>query len=416
MIKTKKQMFIVLGVFTLVMLLGTVTYAFFNYTRTGTANTISTGQINFLTTQSNTLSLTNVFPIASSEVTNANLDEVEIRIQGDTTYSGGEEFEITIEGLTNTIGTSPNEKTIPINFIATYIPTASGDDIGSAAVSDYFSERGSTTTVYSLTETGVAENGKQILVGYIPANGEIDGTLKVSAYIDSSNIAISDTYYENVTTTPTPSAPNDEYGTTTEWVAGRTVLTTDEWNALQNSQTPLSFKIKAESNEGVWAKKPGAIEDCPGCQFMYSTIPMYTSWNTQSQTPTELTSGLSDSYLDVVNTSGKNYFLGVKLNGSNQVTNAYVCGLYNGTKPFCIEGISDGTNYSSNSSYINSSSLWNNTCTVGNVGLENEYIQCDSGGGMPSAGTDLTGYVSVSISHTNGCAVYGDGEFECFES
>ena len=32
----------------------------------------------------------------------------------------GEEFEITIVGVNNTIGTSPNEKTIPINFIARY--------------------------------------------------------------------------------------------------------------------------------------------------------------------------------------------------------------------------------------------------------------------------------------------------------
>ena len=254
--KNKQAKLMIIGVAILVIGLVGITYAFFNYTRTGTANTISTGQINFLTTQGDTLSITNVFPIASSEVANANLDEVEVRIQGDTTYSGGEEFVITIEGVNNTIGTSPNEKTLPINFVASYARTATGDNIGSAAVSSYTSERGSTTAVYQLTESGIATDGKQVLVGFIPANGEIDGTLKISAYIDASNIAISDTYYENAPT-PTPSgsplaSPNDEYGTTTEWVDGRTVLTTDEWNELQNSQTPLSFKIKAVSQEGTW--------------------------------------------------------------------------------------------------------------------------------------------------------------------
>ena len=36
MIKSKKQMYIVIGAFALVLTLLTSTYAFFNYTRTGT--------------------------------------------------------------------------------------------------------------------------------------------------------------------------------------------------------------------------------------------------------------------------------------------------------------------------------------------------------------------------------------------
>ena len=60
MIKTKKQMFITIGVFTLVLMLGTVTYAFFNYTRTGSRNIIKTGRISFSTEQNGTLNLTNI--------------------------------------------------------------------------------------------------------------------------------------------------------------------------------------------------------------------------------------------------------------------------------------------------------------------------------------------------------------------
>ena len=51
MIKSKKQMFTIISVFALVILLGTVSYAFFNYTRTGISNTIRVGRIYFNTTQ-----------------------------------------------------------------------------------------------------------------------------------------------------------------------------------------------------------------------------------------------------------------------------------------------------------------------------------------------------------------------------
>ena len=94
MIKNKKQMFIVIGVFTLVLMLGTVTYAFFNYTRTGTANTIKVGRISFVTRQTSTINLTNVFPIDSTNVDTDtdNVDELVIEITGDTDYAGGIEY------------------------------------------------------------------------------------------------------------------------------------------------------------------------------------------------------------------------------------------------------------------------------------------------------------------------------------
>ena len=47
MVKSKKQMFIVISAFLVVLMLFTTTYAFFNYTRTGTSNIIKTGRIYF---------------------------------------------------------------------------------------------------------------------------------------------------------------------------------------------------------------------------------------------------------------------------------------------------------------------------------------------------------------------------------
>ena len=61
MIQNKKQMFALIGAFILTIVLSTVTYAFFNYTRTGTANNIRTGRIAFTSSQSGTFNLTNVF-------------------------------------------------------------------------------------------------------------------------------------------------------------------------------------------------------------------------------------------------------------------------------------------------------------------------------------------------------------------
>ena len=58
MIKTKGQMLIIIAVFMSILLLGTTAYAFFNYTRTGTANVIRVGRISFVTRQTNTISLT----------------------------------------------------------------------------------------------------------------------------------------------------------------------------------------------------------------------------------------------------------------------------------------------------------------------------------------------------------------------
>ena len=110
MIKSKKQIFLVISVFALVMLLGTVTYAFFNYTRIGTSNTIKVGRIAFNSTQDNTINLSNVFPTTSNNLDNTNSDTVTINITGDTTYTEGIEYKVTLEQVNNTI----NGKEVPI--------------------------------------------------------------------------------------------------------------------------------------------------------------------------------------------------------------------------------------------------------------------------------------------------------------
>ena len=248
MIKSKKQMFLIIGVFTLILLVTSVTYAFFNYTRTGALNVLRTGNIYFNTTEGTALNITNAFPMTSTEAENATLDSVTVGIVGNTEYSDGEEFLISLVDVNNTV----NNKKIPMNYIATYT-VANNGTIGTSSNNYWEAREDKDANIYKLSSTGDVINGEKVLVGYIDNTGSgINGTLTIKAYIDADRIAITDTY--NGTNTPT-----DNMGTTSNWVNGRTVFTTTEWNSL--TSTGISFKIKAESQEGIWVEEPLSRND-----------------------------------------------------------------------------------------------------------------------------------------------------------
>ena len=407
-----KKLFLFLGIVGVLLVLTGVTYAFFNYTRTGGANNLGTGRISFLSTQNNTLNLTNLFPVTEDKLNASTLDAVTITIQGDTTYAEGEEYLISLTGLNNTI----NGKTIPINYIA---EVSSTGNIGTSD-SNYFDNRETaSTSIYKLNSTGQVKEGEQVLVGFIK-NGAtgVNGSITIKAYIDGERLVISDTLEDGDI-----SVPGYTNKTTSEWVNGRTVLTTTEWNSFQNSPTPISFKIRAESNEGIWVEEPAGdptmSEMCPDCVFEYSTTGFWTTWNTNSQTPSVLTSSdYSTNYEDVITASGKNFFLGLKLNGSNQIEKAYACGLYNGTMPFCIEGYSDGTKYEANKTILQDAGFWNNTCSVETYDEGTEYEHGETYCAPPTTGvvganTHSDGYVDAGFGAGGVCYVHSDGGVGC---
>ncbi len=315
-----------------------VSYSFFNYTRTGDENNVRTGRIFFNTTEGDALNLTNMFPMTSSEAASANLDSLTIGIVGDTNYPDGEEFRISIVDVNNTV----SNKEVPLNFTATYT-AASGGTIGTSN-DNYMTARNSKdATIYKLTTSGAIEEDKEVLVGYID-NGVtgISGTLTIKAYIDADRIAITDTY------NGPQSTPNDQNGTTSEWVRGREVFTTTEWNGI--SSNPISFKIKAESNEGIWvginnpSPSPtptnlGTIDSCPGCKFIY-TENRY-SYGTNGSSLSEITAN-NDVLVDDYRTLNKDYFLGFKME-NNIIAEAYVCEVKpdspNQGTPFCLRGL-----------------------------------------------------------------------------
>ena len=318
MTNKKANALMILGLFVLIGMIGGLTVAFFNYTRTGSPNTITTGHIEFSSSQE-LLELSNAFPISTSDAITdtSNTDEAIITISGNTTYSTGVEYLITTEDTHVTIGTGITAKTVPISIAIT--PEKTGDlgtEANGLTSGDYWQQRGSTTSYYTNLYDGIGD-GKKVMAGYIaPGQTGVNGTISIKAFFDKDKIAITDTYsgystktyYEinspltqeqltscvsylsglsateafcNGTGTITRygmtytfqealdnsvinttqrnnlinagiirEAYTDET-TTPNWVKWqRTVLTTSEWNELAN--TPLSFKVKVEANEGVW--------------------------------------------------------------------------------------------------------------------------------------------------------------------
>ena len=498
MIKSKKQMYLIIGVFTLVMMLGTITYAFFNYTRTGSANTIKTGRIAFNSSQGESINLTNMFPIDVSEgIPNdaTKVGSVTINVTGDTTYTEGVEYLVTVVNVQNTIGTGYNKKTVPISVDISIENNVSNNSVTTLGISDdeYFDNRGSTSSIYKvLFEDTIVEND-QLVAGYIaPGSTGINGNIIVKAYFDSAKIAISDTYqptevyklasnmsqstknyceyyvdYEwtnryllplsgsettkafcNGTGTRGGLTFNEAiiYGwfnysalhnlesfnvvefaysndTSNEWINGRTLFTTEEWNSLQ--QNGVSFKIKVEANEGIWVPS-GKIDSCPGCKFMYSDVHLYPTWTTLDYDnidninvdgPSVITSGLYDRYFDVVKYSGKRFFTGVVLNENNQATNVYSCGIKDDV-PFCIEGRPDGTKYYANHDLLQSEVIFNNTCETQSeyyTDPEDFYTYCvdDNASGSLYAYSYYLGDANVGVQDGDGCFVSPTGYFAC---
>ena len=91
----RKKLLIILPVIALVALVVGVTYAFFNYTRTGQVNNLSTGTIYFVTEESeSSVSVTNFFPTASTGTNVNNSTSMTITVTGGTTYEYGIDYEV----------------------------------------------------------------------------------------------------------------------------------------------------------------------------------------------------------------------------------------------------------------------------------------------------------------------------------
>ncbi len=219
--KKKKTLFMVLGLLMLVSTLVGVSIAFFNYTRTGSPNSIAVGNIYFNSNYT-AVTLENVFPIDKANVLTDtdNVMTINVSIQGNTSYPGGIDYKVTASNVRITT----NGKNIPLSVNVT------SSDLPNNSV-----------TLYSYEDGTILQNDSEFAVGHIPPNTNVNGTITLRVYIDGNQVAVSDTY---------DGTESDNMGTTSDWVRGRTVLTTTEWNALQTSG--IGFSVKVSADEGVY--------------------------------------------------------------------------------------------------------------------------------------------------------------------
>ena len=196
LIKSKKQMFAVIAVFTLLLFVGGTTYAFFNYTRTGAQNTVRTGTINFNSSQTNnTVSITNLFPISATDINNPsyenNIGKVEITVTGDTTYSGGIEYKLSIVNPVVTATANNETVTLPLSFVVTTESITTGEAPNQVTTNlgtlrnDYFgsaTRSSATTPIYSILAGSSPEQveEKDIFAGFIPANTSVNGKVVIN--------------------------------------------------------------------------------------------------------------------------------------------------------------------------------------------------------------------------------------------
>lgn len=189
----RKSILSVVGITIALIALVGVTYAFFNYTRTGSENVIKVGRISFNTEQGPTINLINVFPIdkVNANTDTDNVGSVTIHVTGDTTYTEGVEYLVTAMDVNNTIG----NKVVPIGIDVNY-EEITGKEIGTSD-SGYFTNRGGNTSLYINLAKDYLKYNNRLIAGYIkPDTAGIDGNITITAFIDKDKIAISDTYPE----------------------------------------------------------------------------------------------------------------------------------------------------------------------------------------------------------------------------
>ena len=220
---SKQILLSVIGVAILVVAVVGVSFAFFNYTRTGPANSISTGQIHFETSQS-VVSVSNLFPVDSGDVTastSANVATTTVTIRGWTNWDAGINYTVT--------ATDVDMKGLPIKVKV----FTTGDMLSGATLLG----NGAATT---LTNNATIASGNIAKSTTAPSTMP-EGTIKVVAFLDAGDIIITDT-----PTTGEGSTAPEGYTNGTD-VSGKTRVSTDTWNAL--ATTPATFKIKVEANE-----------------------------------------------------------------------------------------------------------------------------------------------------------------------
>ena len=212
----KQFLLSVIGIAILVVAVVGVSFAFFNYSRTGTeVNGLTVGSINFTGNVSG-IQLNNAFPVsdvtaAATNVSTADVAIVTVTISGNTTYANGIDFTVTAVPETG--------NDLDSDLITTSVTTS---NLTGATIKE------SATTLKSGTQSTV------LVSGNIPNKTTItNGTITIKLYVSNADVLISDT--------PTDAG-------TIAYADGREIISTSAWNAKK-----YSFKIDIWAVQGTGA-------------------------------------------------------------------------------------------------------------------------------------------------------------------
>ena len=336
MSKHKSSIIAVLAVFGMILITAGVTYAFFTYTKVGTTvNTITADSITFhydeKTNKGHGISITDAMPVEhnSSAMEDSN-NIFDFKITSSTTQGLSVPYTVTAK-----LNSGSDE--VMGDIVDMYLTEVTNkgevnEDEDATALFDTY-KKFNTLQPYSEAKAGTVE--KVILTDTVTSsNSPYDKDYRLRMWVDEQA-----NYAEMVcsNTTYTTEADCKEHSGT--------------WNYKYNNKTfSITVNVYATGETIEIPTPTPTIASCPGCRYLYTTTKLYPSTNGYERDASILAlTDTKEDYNDVIEESGKQYFLGVILSDGDHgtVERAFACGIKgeepNQGVPFCIEATSDSS-------------------------------------------------------------------------
>ena len=310
--QVKKGKIAVIGMFVLGMVVMTITgaVAWFSYSKNGTkTNSITSGTITFHYDEvSQGLSLRDAMPMTDAQG-KAQTNYFEFDVTSDTSSTAQIPYYITVNKMTGSDSGLDS-------YIKVYLTKmVNGEEVPVTLTTGNQISKYSQLSGYANTKITIPATEKMLYKGLVPANS--------SNYKEIYRLRM--------------------------WIDYGINMNSNNDGVSPYNGSTYTLKVNVYG-EGVAA---GVIESCPGCVYTYTTNELiyngteYTTYKNDGTTYTNtiLTpTQYKTNYQDVVTESGKNYFLGLKLDNLGTIEKAYACGIKDGI-PFCIEGTTNGSTY-----------------------------------------------------------------------
>ena len=444
--KNKKTIVVGIMVFAIMLIAVGVAFAWFSYSRNGVKeNTITAGSIKFHYQEGDrAISVTDAMPMTDQEGKTQD-DYFEFDITSKTPSNMNIPYYVTVDKIAGSADSLDSYIKLYLTKMVNNVETPVAL-ITNQNVSKYTELSG-----YSHSSINIKATEKALYTDIVPAgSSNYKETYRLRMWIDNSinmnsnNTGISpynglsyklrvNVYSEGNIQTQKVVTYNANGGTGTmansyDEIVANTFTAPQgkvfkEWNTSADGLgDTYTTSTPVTSNLTLYAIWEDYVLACPGegCKYVYKAVGHSYSQseifqygpNARDLTQSELEL-LKDDYQDVVTASGKEYFLGVKLNG-NKIEHAYACGIKN-SQLFCIEGaLSDASGgnaevraavFGANKTRLQSANLWNGTCDISSF-----YMMCS---GSLNAQTNDDGNVNVGTD--NGCHVKSNGEAICYD-